>query len=71
LKLLILKILQVTRFKDPKSGDFDNENAEAACYYEKLYRSTPVSKKLIPVHFPPANERPALENIDQAQRREF
>jgi hypothetical protein len=34
LKLLILKILPVTRFKDPKAGgDFDTENA---------YRKPPV-----------------------------
>jgi hypothetical protein len=47
----------------PKSGDFDTENAfrKATCDFIKSYLKPPVR----------ANERSALDNIDQSQRGEF
>jgi hypothetical protein len=52
----------------PYSGDFDTENA--ACDSVKSYRKPPMTSKFL-LNFPAANERSALENIDQSQKREF
>jgi hypothetical protein len=65
-----LKILPVTRLKDP-SGDFDTENAyRNDCNFLKSYRKPPVTNEVLLI-FPAANERSAPENNDQSQRREF
>jgi hypothetical protein len=45
----------------PYNADFDTENA---------YRKPPVTSLFLRI-FPAANERSALENIDQSQIREF
>jgi hypothetical protein len=49
----------------PQSGDFDTENA-----YRKIIPEA-AHDKLILAYSPAVNERSALENNDQSQRREF
>jgi hypothetical protein len=66
-----LKILPVTRFKDPKEAILTLKMLTGAAYDSvKSYQKPPVTNYFF-VHFPAANEGPALENINQSQRREF
>jgi hypothetical protein len=66
-----LKILPVTRFKDPKAAILTLKMLTGAAYESvKPYRKQPVTSYLLRI-FPAANDGPALENINQSQRREF
>ncbi len=66
--LKILKLLPVTRFKNPKAAILTWKCLqEAACCNVKSYRKHVTSWSL---RFP-CSQRSAIENIDQSQRREF
>jgi hypothetical protein len=71
LKLLtVLKILLVTRFKDPKAAILTLEIKTGR--HLRFCKIIPEAAcdKLILAHFPAANER-TLENTDQSRKREF
>ncbi len=70
--LLILKIVPVTSFKDSKAAILTMKKwlQEVACDSVKSYRKPPVTNKFLRIFFA-ANERSALENIDQSQRKEI
>ncbi len=65
------KILLVTRFKHPKRWFWHWKCIqEATCDSVKSYSKLPLTNLFLRI-FPATNERSALENIVQSQRREF
>ncbi len=71
--LLLLKILPITRFKDPKAVNLrlGKMLTGSRLLFCKIISEAAACDKLILAHFPAANERSALENFVQSQRREF
>ncbi len=70
--LLILKILPVTRFREPKAAILTLKmlTGSRLWFCKIIPQKLPDTSWFLRI-FPAANEESALENIDQWQRREF